>query len=506
MEKLEQKFMIVIVCVAVFTASVSFAAELNVPAEYATIREAVNAAVDGDVVIVADGVYTGNGNRDIYVFQKSLTIKSAGGAANCIINCEGVEGEQHRAFYFRHCTAAGLVLDGFTIINGYQQYGGAIFIYNSTPLIKNCVISGNYAYDGGGICCQQSTDTRIKNSVISQNSAVWAGGVRCWASTVTMTNCFIEGNTAEYGGAIDSVHSVPALRNCMVVGNMARDNGGAMRCEYSVAALINCTLSGNLSANGNALACNSYKTPSTVSIENSILWNGADEIDNDDSSVISIVYSDVFGGWVGEGNIDSNPLFAGEGYWDDSGTPSDWSDDLWVSGDYHLTAESVCCIDTGDPNFLVMEGETDIDGEDRVIGARVDMGADEYGVSEVHVEVDVKIKPSVLNTKSRGKWVVACLALPAGMEYTAEDVEAAVLDEEIGAVAVVLCEDDEWDFAIYFVRSSVIEYVVANDMLGEVELSLRVEVTGDVVLEGADEITVKEKVLRRDKGDKKRKK
>ena len=112
-----------------------------------------------------------------------------------------------------------------------------------------------------------------------------------------------------------------------------------------------------------------------------------------------------------------------------------------------------------------------------------------------------------MNTMSKGKWVVAYLALPAGMEYTAEDVEAAVLEEEIGAVAAVLCEEDNgWDLAIYFVRSSVIEHVKANDMLGEVELSLRVEMTGDVVLEGADEITVKEKVLAKDKRNKKRKK
>jgi hypothetical protein len=65
------------------------------------------------------------------------------------------------------------------------------------------------------------------------------------------------------------------------------------------------------------------------------------------------------GGWPGDGNIDADPLFVDP-----------------LSGDYHLLAGSPC-IGAGDPDFFGM-GEVDMDGEPRVMGGRVDIGADEF--------------------------------------------------------------------------------------------------------------------------------
>ncbi len=83
-------------------------------------------------------------------------------------------------------------------------------------------------------------------------------------------------------------------------------------------------------------------------------------------SSITVSYSDVQGGWNGTGNINANPLFVNP-----------------TGGDYHLSSGSPC-IDAGDPNFVPSPGETDIDGQPRVMDgngdgvARVDMGADEF--------------------------------------------------------------------------------------------------------------------------------
>jgi hypothetical protein len=93
-------------------------------------------------------------------------------------------------------------------------------------------------------------------------------------------------------------------------------------------------------------------------VTNCILWDGADEIWNADGSTIEISYSDVEGGWMGEGNIDADPLFVDPGYWDLSG--------LWVEGDYHLLPYS-SCIDAGDPNYIAEPNETDLDGKPRVL-------------------------------------------------------------------------------------------------------------------------------------------
>ena len=64
------------------------------------IQDAVDVAVDGDTVLVADGIYTGNGNRNIDFKGKAITVKSQNGPQNCIINCEGSEGQFRHGFKF----------------------------------------------------------------------------------------------------------------------------------------------------------------------------------------------------------------------------------------------------------------------------------------------------------------------------------------------------------------------------------------------------------------------
>lgn len=71
--------------------------EIFVPGDYPTIQAAVNAAADGDTVTVADGVYRGEGNREINI-DKNLTIRSAGGSGACIIDCEGTPEDSAAAF------------------------------------------------------------------------------------------------------------------------------------------------------------------------------------------------------------------------------------------------------------------------------------------------------------------------------------------------------------------------------------------------------------------------
>ena len=64
---------------------------IHVPADQSTIQAGIDAAVDGDTVLVADGTYMGDGNRDIDFKGKAITVSSENGAENCIIDCQGSE-------------------------------------------------------------------------------------------------------------------------------------------------------------------------------------------------------------------------------------------------------------------------------------------------------------------------------------------------------------------------------------------------------------------------------
>ena len=99
-----------------------------------------------------------------------------------------------------------------------------------------------------------------------------------------------------------------------------------------------------------------------------------------------MTYTDVQGGWPGEGNIDADPYFVTTGFWDTNRTPENLDDDFWVEGDYHLQSQAgrwnpvsqtwvqdvitSPCIDAGNPG-------SDWTAEPQPSGGRINMGA--YG-------------------------------------------------------------------------------------------------------------------------------
>ena len=308
---------------------------LHVPGAYATIQAGIDAASNGDTVLVANGTYKGTGNKNLDFRGKAITVKSENGASSCIIDSEGVG----QGFYFHSGEEAGSVLSGFTITNGNAVYGGGIACwYSSSPTIEDCIVTGNMATNaGGGIACIQSSFPIITRCIISGNTAgSWGGGILCLeSSSPTITNCVIFENEV------------------LGIGN----GGGGICCYPSCSPIItNCTITGNtVSDKGGGVFSHDLSSPT---ITNSIIWNNTpNEIYGTSGASLGITYSDVQGGFTGEGNIDSVPLFTG-------------------SGDYHLTAPSPC-INAGD-NAAPDLPSTDKDGNPRIIGGIVDMGAYEY--------------------------------------------------------------------------------------------------------------------------------
>jgi len=160
------------------------AAVILVPGEEPNIQAGIVAAVAGDTVLVADGIHTGDGNRDIDFQGKAITVMSENGAEFCVIDCEGSEIENHRGFYFNNGEDNLSIVQGFTIENGFHNTdGGGIYCYTCSPSIMNCTISNNSVLDdGGGIYCYKASPTIINCAIVGNTCDSVGGGAYFYES------------------------------------------------------------------------------------------------------------------------------------------------------------------------------------------------------------------------------------------------------------------------------------------------------------------------------------
>ena len=363
------------------------AANIRVPENHPTIQEAIDASADRSTIIVADGIYTGKGNKNISFRGKAITVRSENGPENCIIDCE----DNGRGFIFTEHEENDSVLDGFTLINGNSTgYGGGIYVDSSSPTIINCDVinCSTTSIYGGGIYCRNS-NAKIVRCFISENfSERDGGGISCsHGRSVTIDGCTVINNTAiEEGGGINIRNGTHAtVSNCLITGNTAGTLGGGFYNYSCFPNLFNCTISDNTAYESGGGV---YYRSGVTKIYGCILWgNSPNELHAHNSDLI-INYSDVRGGssdivledgtlnW-GDGNIGADPCFVEPGFWDPNGTPGDANDDFWIDGDYHLLEYSPC-INAGDPCYVAGPNETDLDGRPRVLFGRIDMGVYEF--------------------------------------------------------------------------------------------------------------------------------
>ena len=219
---------------------------LIVPGDYLPIQCVIDVAQDGDLVLVKDGIYRGDGNRDIVFNGKAITVQSATGADNCIIDCQGSEQEPHRGFFFNKGEKADSVVKGFSIINGYEERGPGIFCYNSSPTIINCKLINNYASDHGGAMWFRLSDSKVNNCILEENTATnWGGGICCYdKSSVTISGCRFEGNKAGLGGGVYCGISDVKIADCVFESNESTLGGGVFS-SYNSLALKRTTFKNN---------------------------------------------------------------------------------------------------------------------------------------------------------------------------------------------------------------------------------------------------------------------
>jgi len=222
-----------------------------------TIQHAINSVQNGSTVHVADGTYTGAGNKNLDFGGKAITLKSESGPENCIIDCEA----NGRGFYFNNGESENSIVSGITVTNGYMGVGGGIAISHASPQILNCrIISNTAANSGGGLNINGRSSPTIKGCTIKNNSAASGGGiVVSWSSgsSTKIENCTIEANhaTVDDGGGIYMrlYHSVPAqVSNCIIQNNSAVRHGGGLYLA-SNCNITHSEINENVSANGGGI-------------------------------------------------------------------------------------------------------------------------------------------------------------------------------------------------------------------------------------------------------------
>lgn len=275
---------------ALFLPAAAQAATLAVPAQYATIQAGVNAAQNGDTVLVADGTYAGPGNVDIDFNGKNITVTSQHGAASTIIDCQGSSSANHRGFILQN-GETNISISGLTVKNAYESSydGGGIYLNtNGKVKVTDCIFVSNTAYEGGGICnqtsagpltvshCQfvsntgggmlnlnQGTGTVIvADCTFSGNSGPDGAGIdndNSGGGTITVAHCTFNGNNANIGGGIYNLNlnnstGTITISSCSLNNNTAGLGGGVYNLSYGAPIVVtNCALTGNMAITGSGL-------------------------------------------------------------------------------------------------------------------------------------------------------------------------------------------------------------------------------------------------------------
>ena len=364
-----------------FIPFMGFCTILHVPATYSSIQSGIDAAVNGDVVLVEPNTYYENLNlygKNIILCSNFFTTGNSAFIATTIIDGSNVG----RVVTISSGESSACQVIGFTIQHGNSSseygltYGGGIFISDASPQIMNCIIKNNYApgYGGGLAINGLLASANIIECTIQNNSADnFGGGVfmgDCNADA-QIVNSIITGNTITCncdfnggGGGVNLYHAAK-LVNCLIANNSAPNaqiGGGGVYCDWGDyygsqgIFVTGCTIVNNTALNWGGTA----NVIDGGEFRNCILWGNTntagDTTNYDGSSFINCSTSPLP---AGTGNISSNPDFINP-----------------AAGNFRL-ANGSPCIDAGDNSFNTQM--LDLDGNPRISNNLIDMGAYENG-------------------------------------------------------------------------------------------------------------------------------
>gem|GEM_PF-5039571 len=334
---------------------------------FASIQEALHSMWSGDTLLLHDGVYSGEGNRDIFLhdpYWKSLVLRSLSGPENCIIDCEGLGRgflmENH--YSMADSLPGALVIEGITVRNGSARLGGGMLIRNIRhfPLLKRMIFENCSADDfGGGLNMAGSQHllsrrfSPIAADIVFRDCSAGQGGGGLFIGpgilgsdpAALISGCSFIGNSAPKGGGLYLYQRPGIVMNSLFSGNSSEEGSAIFATStsyinvprYCDLTLLNSTVSENPSSLEGAL----HSKYAELTVRNSIVW--PDRVTGDG---IDLQYSLLPQGHEGVQLIHEDPGF------NDA-----------AAGDFRLSSGSPG-IDAGDPDRFYRDAD----------GSRNDLG------------------------------------------------------------------------------------------------------------------------------------
>ncbi len=255
-------------------------------ADHTTIQDAIDAASDGDEIVVSPGTYTSDGSAVVDTLGKAILIRSSGASLETIIDGKG----ERIGLHFDSNETSSTVIDGFTITNGYDFiFGGGVAVLNdSNPTIQNCIIDRNTTWSqGAGIICYSSSPA-ITNCTISNNNTTYAlgkgGGIAIiGTSSPILSGCIISGNQAGTlgGGGVWCQSMGAVIDNCTITLNQTSGDGGGLYVgPDSGIDVTNCTISNNEASTGGGMWSASSASPALV--DSTVCGNLPNQVEDSD--------------------------------------------------------------------------------------------------------------------------------------------------------------------------------------------------------------------------------
>lgn len=304
--------------------------------DFPTIQAALDAALPGDTIELTDGLFTGDGNRDLDFGGKALTLRGQSGNADlCVLHCQASSSDTHRGFHFHSGEGPETEIADLTVWSGFGHYdeftisrAGGAYCENTSPTMRRCAFVECRADFGGAVVILGRGAPLIEDCRFILNSATYEAGAICCRDSVAVVldGCTFTENAANIraGALLSDDFGAPQVIRCTFIRNTAPNGGGAYICGEAESLFDGCSFVSNgadpyvNSGAGLFCACHGLAVMEACIIAFSPAGSAVGQLSGGEIDVACLdIFGNAHGDWVDyiadqygiNGNFSADPLF-----------------------------------------------------------------------------------------------------------------------------------------------------------------------------------------------------